>query len=73
MPTDPSAHDEPDTRSPDPSDTTAATSTGTSTDGDRAPTLLERLGADWAAVIIAGALVVLAGLGLLPSIPFLIK
>lgn len=33
----------------------------------------ERLGADWAAVIVAGVLVLLAGLGLLPSIPFLIK
>ena len=34
---------------------------------------LARLGADWAAVIVAGVLVVLAGLGLLPTIPFLIK
>ncbi|MDT7742083.1 MAG: hypothetical protein QOE59_1161 [Actinomycetota bacterium] len=34
---------------------------------------LARLGADWIAVIVAGVLVVLAGLGLLPAIPFLIK
>ncbi|NMO88540.1 hypothetical protein [Actinomycetospora sp. TBRC 11914] len=34
---------------------------------------LARLGADWIAVIVAGILVVLAGLGLLPTIPFLIK
>ena len=34
---------------------------------------LARLGADWIAVIVAGILVVLAGLGLLPAIPFLIK
>ena len=34
---------------------------------------LARLGADWWAVIVAGVLVVLAGLGLLPTIPFLIK
>ena len=33
----------------------------------------ERLGADWAAVIVAAVLVLLAGLGLLPAIPFLIK
>jgi hypothetical protein len=32
-----------------------------------------RLGADWIAVIVAGVLVVLAGLGLLPTIPFLIS
>ncbi|MDL5160056.1 hypothetical protein [Actinomycetospora termitidis] len=37
------------------------------------PTGLARLGADWIAVIVAGALVLLAGLGLLPTIPFLIK
>jgi hypothetical protein len=37
-----------------------------------APTGLARLGADWIAVIVAGVLVVLAGLGLLPTIPFLI-
>lgn len=34
---------------------------------------LARLGADWIAVIVAGVLVLLAGLGLLPAIPFLIK
>ena len=34
---------------------------------------LARLGADWIAVIVAGILVVLAGIGLLPAIPFLIK
>jgi hypothetical protein len=34
---------------------------------------LSRLGADWIAVIVAGLLVLLAGLGLLPTIPFLIK
>ena len=32
-----------------------------------------RLSADWAAVIVATALVVLALVGLLPSIPFLVK
>ena len=32
-----------------------------------------RLSADWAAVIVATALVVLAFAGLLPSIPFLVK
>jgi hypothetical protein len=34
---------------------------------------LARWGADWIAVIVAGVLVLLAGLGLLPAIPFLIK
>ncbi|MFC5060998.1 hypothetical protein [Actinomycetospora atypica] len=34
---------------------------------------LARLGADWIAVIVAGILVLLAGTGLLPTIPFLIK
>lgn len=34
---------------------------------------LAAIGADWWAVIVAGVLVLLAGLGLLPSIPFLIK
>jgi len=32
-----------------------------------------RLSADWAAVIVAAVLVVLALVGLLPSIPFLVK
>jgi hypothetical protein len=32
-----------------------------------------RLSADWTAVVIAGLLVVLALVGLLPSIPFLVK
>lgn len=37
------------------------------------PTGLARLGADWIAVIVAGILVLLAGTGLLPTIPFLLK
>jgi hypothetical protein len=37
------------------------------------PTLIGRIGADWAAVIAAAALVLLAVFGLLPSIPFLVK
>lgn len=37
------------------------------------PAGLARLGADWIAVIVAGILVLLAGTGLLPTIPFLIK
>jgi hypothetical protein len=32
-----------------------------------------RIGADWAAVIVAAVLVLLALLGLLPAIPFLVK
>lgn len=32
-----------------------------------------RIGPDWAAVIVAAVLVALALLGLLPSIPFLVK
>jgi hypothetical protein len=32
-----------------------------------------RLGADWAAVIVAAVIVLLAVTGLLPSIPFLVK
>jgi hypothetical protein len=32
-----------------------------------------RIGADWAAVIVAAVLVLLAVVGLLPSIPFLVK
>ena len=32
-----------------------------------------RLGADWIAVIVAAVLVLLALVGLLPSIPFLVK
>ena len=40
--------------------------------GDR-PGLGARLGADWAAVLVAAVLVLLAVVGLLPSIPFLIK
>jgi hypothetical protein len=32
-----------------------------------------RLGADWAAVIVAAVLVLLAALGVLPTIPFLVK
>jgi hypothetical protein len=35
--------------------------------------LAARLGADWAAVIVAAVLVLLAVTGLLPSIPFLVK
>ena len=38
-----------------------------------APTLASRIGADWAAVIVAAVLVLLAVFGLLPSIPFLVK
>ena len=38
-------------------------------DDDRAP----RISADWAAVIVAAVLVALAIVGLLPSIPFLVK
>jgi hypothetical protein len=37
------------------------------------PTLAGRIGADWAAVIVAAVLVLVAVLGLLPSIPFLVK
>lgn len=37
------------------------------------PGLATRIGADWAAVIVAAVLVALALLGLLPSIPFLVK
>ena len=32
-----------------------------------------RIGADWAAVIIAAVIIVAAVVGLLPSIPFLVK
>jgi hypothetical protein len=32
-----------------------------------------KIGADWAAVIVAGALVLLAALGALPTISFLVK
>ena len=32
-----------------------------------------RIGADWAAVIVAAVFVALALIGLLPSIPFLVK
>jgi len=35
--------------------------------------MIGRIGADWAAVIAAAALVLLAVFGLLPSIPFLVK
>jgi hypothetical protein len=38
-----------------------------------APALATRIGADWAAVIVAAVLVLLAVVGLLPSIPFLVK
>jgi len=38
-----------------------------------AASLATRIGADWAAVIAAAALVLLAVIGLLPSIPFLVK
>ncbi|TCK25176.1 hypothetical protein [Pseudonocardia endophytica] len=37
------------------------------------PGLGARIGADWAAVIVAAVVVLLALLGLLPSIPFLVK
>jgi hypothetical protein len=37
------------------------------------PGLLARIGADWAAVIVAAVVVLLALVGLLPSIPFLVK
>jgi len=45
------------------------------TPGAEKPTagLGARLGADWAAVIVAAVLVVLAVAGLLPSITFLVK
>jgi hypothetical protein len=36
-------------------------------------TTASRISADWAAVIVAAVLVLLALLGLLPSIPFLVK
>jgi hypothetical protein len=38
-----------------------------------APSARPRIGADWAAVIVAAVLVLLAVLHLLPSIPFLVK
>jgi hypothetical protein len=38
-----------------------------------APPAQPRIGADWAAVIVAAALVLLAVLRLLPSIPFLVR
>ena len=38
---------------------------------DRPPAT--RIGADWAAVIVAGVLVLLAATGLLPAISFLVK
>jgi hypothetical protein len=41
--------------------------------GSAAPALATRIGADWAAVIVAAVLVLLAVVGLLPSIPFLVK
>jgi hypothetical protein len=37
------------------------------------PGLARRIGPDWAAVIVAAVVVVLAVVGLLPSIPFLVK
>jgi hypothetical protein len=37
------------------------------------PDRTSRIGADWAAVIVAAVLVLLALIGLLPSIPFLVK
>jgi hypothetical protein len=37
------------------------------------PGLGARIGADWAAVIVAAVLVLVTALGLLPSIPFLVK
>ena len=50
-------------------------STEPTTDPEQAgtPSLAARLGVDWIAVIVAAVLVLLAGLGLLPTIPFLIK
>lgn len=53
-------------------DTTAGTTPGATGEPDRRGPLAA-IGADWWAVIVAGVLVLLAGLGLLPSIPFLIK
>jgi hypothetical protein len=38
---------------------------------DRNP--VTRIGADWAAVIVGGVLVLLAATGLLPAISFLVK
>jgi hypothetical protein len=38
-----------------------------------APDRTSGVGADWAAVIVAAVLVLLALVGLLPSIPFLVK
>ena len=68
--------------SPDPATdpATADTPTGdtdrTATDAtatDTAPPPRWRIGADWAAVIVAAVLVAAAVVGLLPSIPFLVK
>jgi hypothetical protein len=54
-------------------DTAGPRTTGpdTATEPDR-PSLGARIGADWTAVLIAAVLVLLAVVGLLPSIPFLV-
>jgi len=49
-----------------------ATASAASTDENR-PGLGATIGADWAAVIVAAVLVLLAVSGFLPSIPFLVK
>jgi hypothetical protein len=61
----------PDPASPSAGGTAPAAATS-GTDAERRGSF-GRLGADWTAVVVAGVLVVLAGLGLLPTVPFLIK
>ena len=52
----------------------SAASSGPEPELEPAPTAsTPRLSADWAAVIVAALLVALALVGLLPSIPFLVK
>jgi hypothetical protein len=53
--------------------TNPSETTPTPDPGPSHPNLGARLGADWAAVIVAALLVLLAVTGLLPSIPFLVK
>ena len=40
---------------------------------DANPKRAARISADWAAVLVAAVLVVLAAFGVLPTIPFLVK
>ncbi len=53
--------------------TTPSSSTPGSTPSSAPPGPASRISTDWAAVIVAAVLVLLAVFGLLPSIPFLVK